>query len=224
MTTKTATKTSTKTDVVPVSREVAEHMDQNVKKAAQSVVHGRKMLTKAIKEAKESNAWKVLGHRSWTDYLGVVFSKTAFPRMAKADLEWLMGMMGNEGVSSRVVAEVTGTSQSTASRVVRKAKAEKVARGEKVAQTVTTRDGKTQKATKAKTPAKESAKETPAAVKAAKAYAAAVKRLTESGDFDLATLDADTAAEVAAILADTRSNMVRASKALSLSAKALKVA
>lgn len=218
------TKTAPKADTATVSREGAEAIHEKVTSAAKTLVTSRKRLEAAVKEAKEGNVWQVLGHKSWTDYLGATFSKeTLGARMPKKDIEWLMGLMATEGASSRVIAEATGTSQSTASRVARKAKSESAAKGKKV-EKVTTRDGKSQKSERKATPKAGKAKDTHPAVKAAKAYAAAAKRLTESADFDLASLEGEALEEVQAILNGSRSDMVRAVKALESAAKPVRAA
>lgn len=210
----TTTTTPAITTTTTVTREAAESITAELREASKGLAKARTRIGSLVKSAKSGNVHTVMGFKSWPAYVADVLGD--LKGLSQADHEWLLHLMAGEGMSSRAIARALGISQSTANRMV-KAMVEtgKVAKDRDVAGT----DGKTRNAAKSGKAAAEAATVHPA-VKAAKAYAAAVSRLAESDGFDLATLEGDTLAEVLAALEGTRSNMVRVAAALKVAGAA----
>lgn len=131
-----ATTTTTET----MTREQAEQVTDDIRKAGKALATARTKFASAVKAAKDGNAHTALGFKSWPEYVATVFAD--MPGLSKGDREYLTGFMAGEGMSTRAIARVLGVSQPTAHRMV-KALEE---RGEVEADRETTgTDGKSQR-------------------------------------------------------------------------------
>jgi hypothetical protein len=132
-----------------MTREAAETVTSDIREAGKTLATARTKFASAVKRAKDGNAHKSLGFKSWAEYVATVFEN--LPGLGKADTEYLTAFMAGEGMSSRAVARVLGVSQSTAARAIRQAEEKgEVSEDRKVAGT----DGKTQAKGKGKGRAK----------------------------------------------------------------------
>lgn len=210
----TTTTTPAITTTTTVTREAAESITAELRETAKGLAKARTRISSLIRTAKAENVHTVMGFKSWPAYVADVLGD--LKGLSQADHEWLLHLMAGEGMSSRAIARALGVSQSTANRMVKALEVQGTIDADRE---VESNDGKTRNAAKAGKAAAEARTVHPA-VKAAKAYAAAVSRLAESDGFDLATLEGDTLAEVLAALEGTRSNMARVAAALKVAGAA----
>ena len=115
----TMTKASTVVSTAPLSVEAANTVTETIRTTGKAIVANRTAFAKAIKQAKAGDAHVTLGFKSWTDYVATVF--TDVKGLGSIDREYLTAFMAGEGMSSRAISRITGASQSTATRAIKKA-------------------------------------------------------------------------------------------------------
>lgn len=117
------------TAVEPVMDEAAaRRITQRISLLSGSVRESITKLAELVEEAKAGNAHVALGYRSWTDYLAATLGAEPIV-LPPTQRRELVGWLTNEGMSSRAIAPIVGTTHSTVVRdaqVVRDAPAEPI--------------------------------------------------------------------------------------------------
>lgn len=93
----------------------AQRLTQRIKLAASSIREGLFKLQNLVDEAKNSNAWKILGFASWTAYLVDTLGDEPM-RVSKERRQELVGYLSGEGLSSRAIAPIVGVDRKTVDR------------------------------------------------------------------------------------------------------------
>lgn len=97
----------------------AQRLTQRIKLVASSVRDGLYKLRNLVDEARRSNAWQVLGFRSWTEYLADTLGSEPM-RLARAERQELVAYLAGEGMSTRAIAPIVGVDQKTVSNDLRR--------------------------------------------------------------------------------------------------------
>jgi hypothetical protein len=93
-----------------LSPSEAQRLTQRIKLTASSVRDGLFKLRNLVEEAKNSNAWQVLGFRSWTEYLSDTLGSEPM-RLAREERQELVEYLSGEGMSTRAIAPIVGASR-----------------------------------------------------------------------------------------------------------------
>lgn len=96
----------------------AQRLTQRIKMTASGVRDGLFKLRNLIGEAKNSNAWSVLGFASWTAYLVDALGDEPL-RVSREERQELVGYLAGEGLSVRAIAPIVGASKTAVARAVR---------------------------------------------------------------------------------------------------------
>lgn len=99
----------------------AQRLTQRIKLTAGSIRDGLFKLRNLVDEAKASNVWQVLGFPSWTAYLADALGSEPM-RLGRDERRELVDYLAGEGMSTRAIAPIVGTSQKTVDREVRAAR------------------------------------------------------------------------------------------------------
>lgn len=98
--------------LVLMSATEAQRLTQRIKLTASGVRDGLFKLRNLVDEAKNSNAWQVLGFASWTAYLADTLADEPM-RLGREERQELVGYLSGEGLSTRAIAPIVGASVST---------------------------------------------------------------------------------------------------------------
>jgi transposase len=105
---------STETEVLePLSEKAAKALDKKIRSAGDKVETTMANLMELLKQAYNGQIHKALGLPSWTAY--VKDSVRIAPRTAE-ERRVFVTLMNDKGMSTRAIADVVGTNQSTVSR------------------------------------------------------------------------------------------------------------
>jgi transposase-like protein len=103
--------------VVLLSAAEAQRLTQRIKLTASGVRDGLFKLRNLVDEAKNSNAWQVLGFASWTAYLADTLADEPM-RLGREERQELVGYLSGEGLSTRAIAPIVGVDKDTVRRDV----------------------------------------------------------------------------------------------------------
>jgi hypothetical protein len=95
----------------------AQRLTQRIKLVASTVRDSLFKLRNLVEEAKNSNAWQVLGYQSWTAYLADTLADEPM-RLGRDERQELVGYLAGEGLSVRAIATVADIPKSTVARIV----------------------------------------------------------------------------------------------------------
>lgn len=90
----------------------AQRLTQRIKLTAGTVRDGLFKLRNLVDEARDSNAWQVLGFASWTAYLSDTLASEPM-RLERSERQTLVEYLSGEGLSTRAIAPIVGASQRT---------------------------------------------------------------------------------------------------------------
>lgn len=96
----------------------AQRLTQRIKLTASTVRDGLFKLRNLVDEAKNSNAYQVLGYQSWTAYLSDTLADEPM-RLGRDERQELVSYLSGEGLSTRAIAPIVGASQKTVDRDIR---------------------------------------------------------------------------------------------------------
>ena len=91
-----------------ITREDAERLTERIRLTATNYVEAREKLEALLKEAQERAVHEVLGFASWTAYLAATFADQPMV-LPTAERREIVGMLAAEGMSSRAIAPIVGT-------------------------------------------------------------------------------------------------------------------
>lgn len=100
------------TVVTLLSPGEAQRLTQRIKLTASTIRDNLFKLRNLVEEAKNSNAWQVLGFQSWTAYLADTLADEPM-RLGREERQELVGYLSGEGLSTRAIAPIVGASVST---------------------------------------------------------------------------------------------------------------
>lgn len=95
--------------VTVLSAGEAQRLTQRIKLTASTVRDSLFKLQTLVNEAKDSNAWQVLGFASWTAYLSDTLADEPM-RLGRVERQELVGYLSGEGLSTRAIAPIVGVS------------------------------------------------------------------------------------------------------------------
>ncbi|MGG7507983.1 hypothetical protein [Plantibacter sp. YIM 135249] len=95
----------------------AQRLTQRIKLTASVVRDNLFKLRNLVDEAKNSNAWQVLGFKSWTAYLSDTLGDEPM-RLGREERQELVGYLAGEGLSSTAIAPIIGVTDRRARQLV----------------------------------------------------------------------------------------------------------
>ncbi|MGG7509046.1 hypothetical protein [Plantibacter sp. YIM 135249] len=98
----------------------AQRLTQRIKLTASVVRDNLFKLRNLVDEAKNSNAWQVLGFQSWTAYLADTLGDEPM-RLGREERQELVGYLAGEGLSVRAIAPIVGAAKSQVARDIQDA-------------------------------------------------------------------------------------------------------
>lgn len=98
-----------------LSPSEAQRLTQRIKLTASSIRDSMFKLKNLVEEAKASNAWQVLGFRSWTEYLADTLGSEPM-RLGRDERQELVEYLSGEGMSTRAIAPIVGVAHKTVAR------------------------------------------------------------------------------------------------------------
>lgn len=101
--------------MVMLSPGEAQRLTQRIKLTASSIRDNLFKLRNLVDEAKSSNVWAVLGYQSWTAYLADTLADEPM-RLGRDERQELVGYLAGEGLSTRAIAPIVGSSFKTVAR------------------------------------------------------------------------------------------------------------
>ena len=90
----------------------ASRITEDIRHTAKSFTEYRARLMDAFDKAKAGNAHLALGYASWTAYLSEVLGEEPM-RLARAERQDMVRMLSDEGMSTRAIAPIVGSSFKT---------------------------------------------------------------------------------------------------------------
>lgn len=100
----------------PLDHIAAEQLDHQLRSAAAVAADSLELVAALVEEAKAGRVHELLGFPSWTAYLAdVLGGKLHVPDDVRREL---IGLLADEGMSVRGIAEATGVSKSSVSREI----------------------------------------------------------------------------------------------------------
>ena len=93
----------------------AQRLTQRIKITAGSIRDNMFKLRNQLDEARNSNAWQVLGFSSWTAYLSDTLGDEPM-RVSREDRQKLVEYLSGEGLSTRAIAPIVGATKSQVAR------------------------------------------------------------------------------------------------------------
>lgn len=93
----------------------AQRLTQRIKLTAGSIRDGMFKLRNLVDEAKNSNAWQVLGFSSWTAYLADALGSEPM-RLGRDERRELVDYLAGEGMTTRAIAPIFDTTKSSIDR------------------------------------------------------------------------------------------------------------
>lgn len=90
----------------------ASRITEDIRHTAKSFTEYRARLMDAVDKAKAGNAHLALGYASWTAYLSEVLGEEPM-RLARAERQDMVRMLSDEGMSTRAIAPIVGSSFKT---------------------------------------------------------------------------------------------------------------
>lgn len=98
----------------------AQRLTQRIKLTASTIRDNLFKLRNLVEEAKNSNAWQVLGFQSWTAYLADTLADEPM-RLGREERQELVGYLSGEGLSTRAIAPIVGVDNKTVHNDIKRA-------------------------------------------------------------------------------------------------------
>lgn len=98
------------TALVILTASEAQRLTQRIKLVASGVRDNLFKLRNLVDEAQRSNAWQVLGFKSWTAYLADTLGSEPM-RLKRDERQELVAYLSGEGMSTRAIAPIVGVSR-----------------------------------------------------------------------------------------------------------------
>lgn len=102
----------------PLDEVAARELTERIRSVTASVKARLEDLAVLIAEARDRQAWMVLGYRSWTDYVAGEFADSPI-RLDRDQRQELVGYLAGEGMSTRAIAPVVGATKSQVDRDIK---------------------------------------------------------------------------------------------------------
>jgi len=123
--------------IATMTEDDARRLTERIRLTAHTFAESRTKLIELVEEAKTGNAHAALGYASWTAYLSDVLGDEPL-RLARDDRREMVAVLSAEGMSTRAIAPIVGTTHKTIVKDLQSQVVPEVPRPE-----VTGMDGKT---------------------------------------------------------------------------------
>lgn len=100
---------------VAMTEHEARRVTERIRAIAVTVKDQLEKLQTLLNEARDGEAWRVLGYASWTAYLADVMGEQPL-RLPRDERQQIVGYLAGEGMSSRAIAPIVGASPSQVKR------------------------------------------------------------------------------------------------------------
>lgn len=100
---------------VAMTEHEARRVTERIRAIAVTVKDQLEKLQTLLNEARDGEAWRVLGYASWTAYLTDVMGEQPL-RLPRDERQQIVGYLAGEGMSSRAIAPIVGASHMTVER------------------------------------------------------------------------------------------------------------
>ena len=100
---------------VAMTEHEARRVTERIRAIAVTVKDQLEKLQTLLNEARDGEAWRVLGYASWTAYLADVMGEQPL-RLPRDERQQIVGYLAGEGMSSRAIAPIVGASHMTVER------------------------------------------------------------------------------------------------------------
>lgn len=110
--------TTTGEIVETMTEDAARRLTERIRIAATNYVEAKEKVLALVDEAKAGQAHVALGYKSWTAYLSDVLSDEPL-RLARDERRELVTRLADEGMSTRAIAPIVGTTKSSVDRDLR---------------------------------------------------------------------------------------------------------
>lgn len=98
--------------VAAMTEQEAQKLTERIRLTAVTFAESRTKLMDLVQEAKDGNAHLALGYASWTAYLAEVLGDEPM-RLARGERQEMVQMLSAEGMSTRAIAPIVGTTHKT---------------------------------------------------------------------------------------------------------------
>lgn len=95
-----------------MTKHDAQKVTERIRGLASNARESLEKMQRYLSEAKDGDAWAVLGYSSWTAYVADVLGKEPL-HLTREQRQVLVGYLVGEGMSTRAIAPVVGTSDFT---------------------------------------------------------------------------------------------------------------
>lgn len=103
---------------VAMTEHEARRVTERIRAIAVTVKDQLEKLQTLLNEARDGEAWRVLGYASWTAYLADVMGEQPL-RLPRDERQQIVGYLAGEGMSSRAIAPIVGATHSTVQQDVK---------------------------------------------------------------------------------------------------------
>jgi len=103
---------------VAMTGHEARRVTERIRAIALTVKDQLENLQTLLDEARDGEAWRVLGYASWTAYLADVMGEQPL-RLPRDERQQIVGYLAGEGMSSRAIAPIVGATHSTVQQDVK---------------------------------------------------------------------------------------------------------
>ena len=100
---------------VAMTEHEARRVTERIRAIAVTVKDQLEKLQTLLNEARDGEAWRVLGYASWTAYLTDVMGEQPL-RLPRDERQQIVGYLAGEGMSSRAIAPIVGAGHVTVTR------------------------------------------------------------------------------------------------------------
>ena len=97
---------------VVMTEHEARRVTERIRAIAVTVKDQLEKLQTLLNEARDGEAWRVLGYASWTAYLADVMGEQPL-RLPRDERQQIVGYLAGEGMSSRAIAPIVGATDRT---------------------------------------------------------------------------------------------------------------
>lgn len=101
--------TSTVAAVEPMNTYDAQHLTERIRDAVANYTEAKDNVLRLVDEAKTGQAHVALGYKSWPAYVSAVLYMEPL-HLARDDRRELVGLLSNEGMSTRAIGAIVGAS------------------------------------------------------------------------------------------------------------------
>lgn len=97
---------------VAMTEHEARRVTERIRAIAVTVKDQLEKLQTLLNEARDGEAWRILGYASWTAYLADVMGEQPL-RLPRDERQQIVGYLAGEGMSSRAIAPIVGATDRT---------------------------------------------------------------------------------------------------------------